>query len=122
MKKSTIIWLLCTAAFMIALPWGAVSLPSEFSFAAIILLFFTIDPIFALAMGIYAGYAPADRWWFPLAEAGLYLCGAWIFVDWLEPAFLLYAAVYTIVGFLAMVFTAAIRKSWKKRQERAAKK
>ncbi len=121
-KKSTIIWLMTTAAFMLGLPWGTTQLPSEFGFPAAIFLFLSINPVYSLILGIFTGFAPKDRWWLLLAEAGLYLSGAWIFIAPLEPAFLQYAFLYTAAGAIAMGFTAAIRKSWAKRQGRGERR
>lgn len=122
MKKSTIIMLLVTAALMLGLPWAITQLPKEFGFPAAIFLFLSLNPMYSLILGIFAGFAPKDRWWMLLAEAALYLCGAWVFVAPLEPAFLQYAFLYTAAGAIAMGFTAAIRKSWAKRQGRAGRR
>ena len=122
MKKSTIIWLAVTAAVMLALPWATTQLPGEFGFPGAIFLFFSVNPMYSLILGIFAGFAPRERWWLLLAEAGLYLGGAWVFVALLEPTFLQYAFLYTAAGAISMGFTAAIRKSWAKRQGRAGRR
>lgn len=120
MKKSTIIWLAITAIAMPALPWVATVLPKEMSFPALILLFFTVNPVYSLGSGIFAGFEWRERWWAPLAVAALFLCGVWVFIAPLELDFLIYAAIYAVFAAVAMVFTAAIRSRLQIRRERAA--
>lgn len=55
MKKKLIGWLIGSAAVMLLLPWAAVTLvPSDAGMAVTLLLFFAIDPIYSIILGIFA--------------------------------------------------------------------
>ncbi len=45
----------------------------------------------------------------PLVSAALFLVGTWIFFDMGETAFILYAAVYLVLGIAAMIISRFIR-------------
>ena len=49
-------------------------------------------------------------WSLPVISAVLFLIGTWIFFDMGETAFILYAAVYLIIGIMAMLISMFIRK------------
>ena len=115
MKKTGVAWLLGVGAVMLLLPALTLLLPPQAYMAAIIPLFFIVDPLCLLATGIFAGWDVRARWWFPIGAAALYLCGAWLFVDFLEMDFLFYAAGYLAVGLFSMGAAALI---WNKSERR----
>ena len=44
-------------------------------------------------------------WSLPVISAVLFLIGTWIFFDMGETAFILYAAVYLVIGIMAMLIS-----------------
>ena len=97
------------AAVMLLLPWMAVHfVKGDAGMAVCFLLFFAVNPLFSLAMGVYAGRGRKKRWSLPLVTAALFVAGAWIMFSPSEPAFLLYAAGYLILGLISMGVTCLI--------------
>lgn len=114
MKKRLTGWLLGSAVVMILLPWAAVTfVESGAGMAASLLLFFVIDPIYAMAAGSFAGRAAKELWSVPVITAILFLLGAWIAFDMGEGAFVLYAGVYLAIGLVSMFVS-----SWAHGKER----
>ena len=96
---------------MLLLPWCAVTfVKAEGGMAAVLVLFFAVDPIAAICVGVFAGKNAKAAWFQPLILSVLFLSGAWIFVDGWEPAFLLYATAYLVLGYLTMVVVATWSK------------
>ena len=106
MTKRTIIPLLIAALVALLLPWLSVT------FAVIFLLFFAVNPITAVLLGVFSGGNVRMAWFQPLLFAALFLLGTWVFFTMAEMAFVLYAAAYLILGYAAMLLTwcAAKRK------------
>ena len=113
MTKRTIVTLLIAAVVALLLPWLAVTLvPGDSGMAVTFLLFFAVNPITAVLLGIFSGGNVRGAWFQPLLFAALFLLGTWVFFTMAEMAFVLYAAAYLILGYAAMLLTwcAAKRK------------
>lgn len=53
MKKNFILWLAVSAVIMLVLPWLAVTfVKGDAGMAACLLLFFAVNPIYSVAMGL----------------------------------------------------------------------
>ena len=93
------------------LPWLVVTfVPGDTGMAACLLLFFSVNPLLAIGVGI-----AARQWWWPVIVAGMFLVGAWLLFAPGETAFLLYAGIYLALGWAAMAMKRLIRKSSKER-------
>lgn len=111
MKKNIIFWLAVTAAIMLAMPWLAVTLvKGDAGMAACFVLFFAVNPIYSVAIGVFAGKDVKHLWSLPVISAVLFLIGTWIFFDIGEMAFVLYAVVYLALGIVTMLISMIIRK------------
>ncbi len=96
-------WLAASALVMLFLPWLAVTLINgPDGMAAVFLLFFAVDPVYSILVGLAAGKDPKSRWYLPIASAALFLAGVWAQFEPSETAFLLYAAGYLALGLSAM--------------------
>ena len=73
--------------------------------ALCMLSFYGINPLFFLAMGIFAGRQLKRRWILPVAGAGIYLFAMGCLFTWREPAFALYAAGYLLLGAVAALLS-----------------
>ena len=114
MKKKIIFWLAVTAVIMLALPWLAVTLvKGDAGMAACFVLFFAVDPIYSVVIGIFAGKDMKHLWSLSVISAVLFLVGTWVFFDMGETAFILYAVVYLALGIAAMLISMFIRKKSK---------
>mgnify|MGYP001697412984 CR=1 FL=1 len=74
------------------------------------LLFFAVNPVYAVCAGAYAGRNIKSAWWLPIITSGLFLAGTWIFFDWGEPAFWQYALAYLLLGIAAMLISMCIKR------------
>lgn len=106
MKKKWIGWLMGTVAVMFLLPWAAVTfVKRDAGMAATLLLFFVINPVYAMAAGSFAGRNIRKVWAMPVIVSVLFLLGAWTFFDPGEGAFVIYAGVYLVIGIAAMLLS-----------------
>lgn len=71
--------------------------------AICLLLFFVINPIFSAICGFFAGKHLKQLWKLPFMVAGVFLAGAWCFLEMGEQAFLLYSGCYLVIGIVAML-------------------
>lgn len=96
---------------MLAFPWLAVTfVKGDAGMAVCFLLFFAVNPLYSVLIGAFAGKDVKHLWSLPVISAVLFLIGTWIFFDMGETAFILYAAVYLIIGIMAMLISMFIRK------------
>lgn len=97
------------AGVMLLVP-GAVSfLPSDAGLGAAVLLFLIVDPLFALGIGVAAGWDVRRFWYAPLLTALLYWLGAVVFIAGWNSSILFYVVVYLFVGAGAMGITHFVR-------------
>ena len=115
MKKNIILWMAASAVVMLAFPWLAVTfVKGDAGMAVCFLLFFAVNPLYSVINGVYAGKDVKHLWSLPVISAVLFLIGTWIFFDMGETAFILYAAVYLVIGIMAMLISMFIRKKTQK--------
>ena len=101
--KRIAFWLAISALVMLFLPWLAVTLVNgPDGMAAVFLLFFAVDPVYSILLGLAAGKDPKSRRYLPIASAALFPAGTYALFEPSETAFLLYAAGYLALGLSAM--------------------
>lgn len=107
-----ILWgLEVSALIMFALPWLAVTfVKGDGGMAVCFLLFFAVNPVHSVIMGVFAGKDTGTLWSLPVFSAAFFLAGVWVFFDMGETAFILYGAVYLVLGTAAMLISALLRK------------
>lgn len=111
MKKKIIVYLAVSVLIMLVLPWLAVTfVKSDAGMAICFLLFFVVNPIYSLMVGVFAGRDIKHFWGLPAISVALFLAGTWIFFDVKEAAFILYALVYFALGIAAMLIFRLVRK------------
>ena len=109
------IWTVIAVVLFVGLPWLIVTLVhSDAAMAACFLLFFAIDPVFAIAAGMFAGKDPRRLWFLPILTPLLFLAGTWLCFDPGETAFVSYALMYLLLGgttmFVFLIMTNGRRK------------
>lgn len=110
-NASLIPWIAVSAAVALLLPWMAVTFAKgDAGMAACFLLFYAVNPFYAVIVGSYAGRDSMRLWSLPVIFAGMFLSGVWILFDMGEPDFMIYAAVYLVLGICAMAVSMLICK------------
>ena len=72
MKKKYIMWLILSIVVMILLPWAAVTfVQGDARMAACFLLFFAVNPLYSVVIGILAGRNLKEMWSLPVISAVL---------------------------------------------------
>ena len=106
MKTPAAVWTLASVVLFFVLPWLIVTVVhSDAAMAACLLLFFAIDPVFAIAAGMFAGKRPRELWFLPLLIPVLFLLGSWVCFDFGQPDFITYALFYlALCGTTMFVF------------------
>ena len=114
--KKMIPWIIASAVIMMIFPWLAVTfVKGDGGMAVCFILFFVLNPIYAIFAGAQVGKDVKRFWALPMIAAILFLAGTWLHFDMDEPAFLLYALIYLLLEAAAMLLSAFIRKILKKR-------
>ena len=118
--KKMIPWILATAVIMLVFPWLAVTfIKGDGGMAVCFILFFAVNPIYAICSGAYAGKDIKKFWVLPVITALFFLAGAWWFFELGESDFILYALVYLILGIAAMLLSQFVRKKRQKNHSRS---
>ena len=110
--KRLISWAALSVLLMIGGPWLALQLAGWNAMGVCFLLFYAVNPVFCAVCGGFSGRHIKQLWPLPILAAALYLAGVWIFFELGEPAFLWYAGGYLIIGVLAMLVSAWIKKKF----------
>lgn len=111
MKKTLIPWAVLSAIIMLILPWWAASfVKSDAGMAVCLILFFAVNPVYSVIIGIVSGKDVKHLWSLPVISPVLFLAGTWIFLDMGELSFLVYTVVYLMLGICAMAISMLITK------------
>ena len=106
MVKKNAVCALIAALVALLFPWLVVTLVrGDGGMAVCFLLFFAVNPITAILLGVFSGGNVREAWFQPLLFAALFLMGAWVFFTMAEMAFALYAVIYLLLGYAAMLLT-----------------
>lgn len=117
--KRNIIALILIGIVMFVCPWAAVTFaPGDAGMAVCFLLFFGLNSLCSLYVGIYAGMNVKTRWYLPIVNAAAFLLSAWILFDPTEQVFKGYAIAYLILGLLSMVVTVFVVRGIRKELEK----
>jgi hypothetical protein len=108
--KKIIPWIVASVTIMLVLPWLVVTfLKGDRGMAVCFILFWALNPIYAICIGAYAGKDIKRLWFLPIITALFFLAGTWLFLDMGENAFILYALVYLFLGSVAMLISMFIK-------------
>ena len=106
MKNNFILWFIVSIVIMLILPWLAISfINGDAGMAVCFILFFIINPVCSIIMGVFSGKSIKNLWGMPIISAFLFLFGSWIFFDRGEKEFIIYAGIYLILGIDAMLIS-----------------
>lgn len=91
---------------MFGFPWAAATFASHDAGMAIcFILFFGVNAMCSLYVGIFAGLQVKQRWFLPVINSAAFLLGVWTVFDWGNPDFYGFAIAYLAVSLIAMPIT-----------------
>lgn len=100
---------------MLGFPWAAVTFaPGDAGMAICFVLFFGVNSMVSLFVGIYAGMAVKQRWYYPLLNSAAFLLGVWLVFDWGNPDFYGYAIAYLAISLLTMLISIVVIRNIRK--------
>ncbi len=105
-----IISIILTIALVFGIPLLAVLFASQSGMAICIISFYLVNPIVAVAIGVFAGFNIIKRWYACFLTGIVFIITAWSLFTLNEPLFLQYAAIYIIFSFISMLTTLLIIK------------
>ena len=109
--KKNLMYGLVSAAVMVLLPWLAVAFtPADAGMAVCLLLFFVVNPVYAVTAGALAERKGKTMLPQPLMTAVLFLAGAWLNFPPIDPVFWGYWAVYLALGYVGFGLGGLSRK------------
>lgn len=86
---------------------------SGWGMAVCLLLFYVVNPIYSVVIGVFAGKDRKHLGSLPVVSAVLFLIGTWLFFGMGEPAFIRYGVIYLALGIGAMAISSIVRKKKK---------
>ena len=96
-------WLAATVAVMFALPFCVARFaPADAGMALCMMLFFIVNPVYSAILGFRCGRDVRQMWSLPLISSIAFLAGTLLFFDIREVWFIIYAATYLAIGWVAM--------------------
>ncbi len=99
MKRNIILWIAVSAVVMLMFPWlAATFVKSDAGMAVCLFLFFAVNPVYSMIIGVFAGKNIRHLGSLPVISAALFLIGTWMFFDMGKTAFILYTADWGIRG------------------------
>ena len=100
---------------MFVFPWAAVTFaPGDAGMAMCFILFFGVNSMESLYVGIYSGMRIKQRWYLPFFNSALFLLGVWAVFEWGNPDFYGYALAYTALSVLTMLVTVVVVRNIRK--------
>jgi len=110
--RKHIIFFVTAGVIMLLLPFVLVKFVSSESMMIIcLLLLFGINPIYSVISGIFSGGNIREFFYVPIETAVLFILGAFLFFGMDKSAFIGYAAVYLVIGGIAMVVAGVVSRS-----------
>ena len=113
--KKNIAAVLIIILVMFAFPWATVTFaPGDAGMAIMFILFFGVNAMESLYVGIFAGMGVKQRWYLPPVNSALFLLGVWTVFDWGNPDFYGYAIAYLALSVLTMLITVVVARNIRK--------
>lgn len=110
-KRAFLTWLTATVAVMLLLPCLAVTfVPADSGMACSMILFYAVNPLYSVILGIACARRSRAFTLLPPISALAFLCGCGVCFGLSEPLFLLYAAIYLVLGWGSMFITRFLRR------------
>lgn len=99
-----------TILAVFGIPLGAVLFASDAGMAICLLSFYVINPVLSVLNGVFSGKDLKKQWYAHLFVPTLFLITAWSLFTVTETIFLVYAAVYLLLGAASTFITSLVIK------------
>lgn len=110
-NKKIILTITLVLLIMLILPYIILTfLESYVALGCILILFFGINPIVAIMLGILAGTEIRELWCIPLAIAVVFPMLYWIVIQGIVWDLYVYSVGYLVLGSISMIITALVLK------------
>ena len=96
---------------MIVAPFLVGTLAEGAGMLLCLFLFFLLNPIFSIYIGIWSGKHVKKAWHMPFINTAFFLFSAWLLFDMGELAFVWYALFYLVLGYVVMGMTAFVYRA-----------
>lgn len=111
MSQKNYICIFISAAVMLLLPCCAINLTKgEAGMAACFLLFFFINPILTVSVGIVSGKNIKNFWFQPLLVSILFILGTKISFKMEYTEVIIYSVAYLAIGYISMLMSSLVFK------------
>ena len=101
--RAIIIWIAVTVAVLFVLPVCVARFASADAVMALcMILFLIVNPLYSSILGYRCGRNIRQMWSLPLISSISFLVGTWLFFNIREVWFIIYAATYLAIGWVAM--------------------
>lgn len=99
LKHPAVVWTAAALVLFTLVPWVVCFvIRSDAAMAICFILWYAIDPVFAIAAGMFAGRDPKHLWFLPLLLPVLFLLASWTCFEWGDPGYLGFALMYLLLG------------------------
>lgn len=87
---------------------------SDAGMAVCFILFFGVNPIHSVFVGINSGKNINKLWIIPLLSSIIFLISSWILFEFKEIAFVIYSVIYLLLGLFSMFISYIVEKNTSK--------
>ena len=114
--KKVLVSSIVTFAVMFLLPFAVAKLsPEDAGMALCFILFYLVNPVLSIGVGVLSGFEIKKAWYMPIVVALTFLLSSWIIFDFGELDFVLYSIIYLILSAVSMLITFLIINLIKKK-------
>ena len=114
--KKVVFWCFASAIVMFLIPYLlTVFLSAGAGMMIYFVIFFYLNPIHSVLLGVSCGKRIKKMYYLPLVSAIMFVLGAWVFIDAYETAFLMYAGVYLALSVVSMLLSFIVYSIKKKK-------
>ena len=114
MKTKIMLFTAEVIVFMFLLPLAIISFsPADIGMGLCMILFFAVDPLLSIGIGILAGSEIKRTWWMPILNSLLFpLLFSLAVTEFISELFV-YSLIYAGIGVVAMLLTALISRKYR---------
>ena len=102
--------IIITILAVFGIPFLAVLFATDAGMAVCLLSFYIINPVVSILNGVFSGKDLKKQWYAHLFVPAIFLITAWSLFTFTETIFIVYAAVYLLLGAASTLITSLVTK------------